>query len=734
MAAATREVYWNVGPVWPMYLMFAAALAVFGHGFYHRHYKLWRLGRAERRGASPRERLRGLALYALAQLRVLRDRYSGVFHLLFSWGIAVLTVGTLVVMVHQDFGIPVMRGRFYLYFQSLTLDIFGLLAMAGVAMAAAKRYLIRPDRLNTNAMDGLALGALFVILAQGFALEGLRIAATGDPWAAWSPIGSAIAAGVKALGWSVETARAWHAALWWSHAALAFAAIAALPWTKAFHLVTGPANIYFRSLEPKGALRPLDLEASETLGAARLTDFSVKDLFDLSACMECGRCQQACPAYNTGKPLSPKMVILDLRGHLREAGPGLLAARRRGGAAGAGGGDGAGGSAGAHAGAGTGGAAGVGGVAGAGPQAGEGPSPLIGQVIAEETLWSCTTCRACMTECPVFIEHVPKIIDLRRYLVMERSDFPPGMQEAMRGLEARGHPFRGATASRSDWYRDLGVPEMAEVGDAREIDVLHWAGCAAAFDERNQRVARAFARVMQRAGVRFAVLGPEENCTGDPARRIGHEYLFQVLARQNIATLQGYGVTRIVTACPHCFNTLKNEYPRFGGEFEVIHHSRFIARLLAEGRLRLSDGAGAGAARRLTYHDPCYLGRYNDTYDEPRAVLDRLPGSERVEMTRSRDRGFCCGGGGGRAWLEETGARINHARAGEAVGTGADTIAAACPFCLMMLEDGVKARQGEREVSVRDLAELVEETTRPREAGKGGGGGADGEGGGGGGH
>lgn len=690
VVTATREVYWNIAPVWGLYLLFAVSLAVFGHGFYHRHYKLWRLGRSERRGGDIRERLMGVVRYALAQRRVLRDRYSGIAHLLLSWGVLILFTGSLVVMIHHDFGLPIMRGRFYLYFQSLTLDLAGLAAIIAVLMTAYKRYVIRPERLDQGPVHGLVLAVFLAILASGFVIEGLRIAATNDPWAAWSPIGAAVARVLAGTGLSESLLRRWHAFFWWGHAALALAAVAALPWTRALHLLLGPVNIYYRQLGPKGALRPVDLENSATLGAARVTDFTAKDLFDLSACMACGRCQAACPANESGKPLSPKRVILDLRGHLLKAGSAVE--------------PGAGGSFG-------------GGKAGNNPgdNTGNNPdeenaSPLIGRVIAEETLWSCTTCRACMTECPVFIEHIPKIVEMRRYLVMERSAFPPGMQEAVRSLEARGHTFRGATASRSDWYRDLGVKEMAEVGDGEKIDVLFWAGCAATFDERNQRVARAVARVLQRAEVRFAVLGPEEMCTGDPARRIGHEYLFQMIARQNIATLQRYGITRIITACAHGYNTLKNEYPQFGGHFEVWHHSRFIDRLLLEGRLKITGGASLGG---VTYHDPCYLGRHNDTYDEPRRVIDRLPGARRIEMSRSRDRSFCCGGGGGRVWEEESGTRIAHIRAAEAVGTGAGTVAVACPFCMSMLEDGVKARQGDREVRVRDIAELVEEATRP---------------------
>ncbi|MBX5465666.1 MAG: (Fe-S)-binding protein, partial [Clostridia bacterium] len=345
--------------------------------------------------------------------------------------------------------------------------------------------------------------------------------------------------------------------------------------------------------------------------------------------------------------------------------------------------------------------------------AGEPVSRLVGPVIAPEALWACTTCRACMEACPVFIEHVPTILQMRRYQVMELADYPATMQEALTSLEERGHPFRGSAASRLDWAEGLEIPLLSELGSADEVEYVFWVGCSAAFDERNQKIARALATVLQRAGVRFAILGDEERCTGDPARRMGNEFLFQMTAQENVDLLGRYGVRRLLTLCPHCYNTFRNEYPRFGGRYEVVHHSQLLRELLASGRLRVTRPS----LLETTYHDPCYLGRYNDEYEAPRAVLGSVGGGPLLEMERNRNRSFCCGAGGGRMWAEEEPSqRVNRERARQALATGARRVGTACPFCMTMLEDGVKSETGgDGSVEVRDLAEIVEEATRPLE-------------------
>jgi Fe-S oxidoreductase/nitrate reductase gamma subunit len=651
----TREVYWNVSDTELIYVFLVPVLAIFAYGIY-RHVRRWRMGQPEGRSLLSLRRLKGIMLYGFAHRRFLSNPYAGCFHLLFFSGFVVLFIGTVVVWMHAEFGLRVMQGRFYLYFQSLALDVFGLLALVGLLMAFCRRFFFKPERLKNTWRDAITVPLLVVILLTGFALEGLRIAATGDPWAAWSPVGL-LAGKLFTAVLPMDGFRPLHASLWWFHLALVFSLIAWLPYSKLLHLFTAPANIYFRALDAKGAMiKPVDLETAESFGTERIDQFSWKGLLDLDACTECGRCQDACPAFATGKPLSPKSLILDLRDELH--GQDLR------------------------------------------PAAGQ-ASPMIGGRIQEETLWSCTTCGACMEVCPVFIEHVPKIVDMRRHLVMEEGRLPDTMQQAMRSLEAHGHPYPGTTASRLDWCRGLDVKILSEAGNA---EYLYWVGCSTALNTRNQKTARALVQILQEAGVDFAILGNEEHCTGDAARRMGNEYLFQTLARGNIDLLASYQVKKIITTCPHCFNTFKNEYPQFGTDYEVHHHSQFLARLIEEGRWTPPEGV----AETVTFHDPCYLGRYNETYDEPRAVIAAIPGVDTVEMERHRETSFCCGAGGGMMWAEDpSGKRASNLRARQALETGSDVLGVACPFCMIMMEEGVDAEKGEREIEVRDIAELL---------------------------
>lgn len=652
----TREVYWNISHVWLMYVLLIPTFVIFTYGFYRR-CRLWRLGKAEERSDAILERLKGLFVYGFGQARLLRSRYAGLFHLFFFFGFGVLFIGTLVVLVHEDLGLRIMQGNFYLYFQSLALDLFGLLAIFGIVMAAHHRYVLKTPRLNNSWQDALILGFLLVILLTGFMVEGLRIIGTRDRWAQWSPVGWVAGRFFEVL-LPADMFGPLHAFLWWFHLILVFALIAWLPYSKLLHIFTSMANIYFRSLEPRGRmLRPVDMGAA-TFGVNKLYQFTWKDLLDLDACTECGRCQDACPAYATDKPLSPKNLILDLchdlhaqnlRHESRETGPSIM-----------------------------------------------------GRVIKEETVWACTTCMACMEECPVFIEQVPKIVDMRRHLVMEEGRLPSSMEQALRNLETRGHPYTGLSSSRLDWCQGLNLRVLCE---GERTDYLYWVGCSTSLNARNQKVARTFSRLLQRAGVDFAILGEKEYCSGDPARRMGNEYLFDMLARRNIEILQSHNVEKIVTTCPHCFNTLKNEYPRLGGNFTVYHHSHILSKLVSEGRLKASDKIDA----TVTYHDSCYLGRYNDIYEEPRKLITAVAGSGPAEMEQCRKRSFCCGAGGGLMWSEEPNSkRINNARTEQALKTGAGIVSVACPFCMTMMEDGIKTLQADQAVAVLDIAELLE--------------------------
>jgi len=434
-------------------------------------------------------------------------------------------------------------------------------------------------------------------------------------------------------------------------------------------MLASPFNILLRSPRPKGALSPIDLETAETFGVAKITDFTWKQLLDCYSCVVCGRCQDSCPAYASGKPLNPKKVILDIKKHLLEVGPELLKAKGK--------------------------------VEASSANPGR---ALIGEVVIEDEIWACTTCRACQEVCPVGNEHIDKIIDLRRNLVLEQAVIPETAEGALRSIESRGHPWRGTTLVRTDWAEGLDIKILAEDSD---IDILYWVGCTEALEDRSMKIAQAVGKLLKLAGIKVGILGTEESCCGEPARRLGNEYLFQMQTQKNIELLKNYNVKKIVTACPHCYNTLKNEYPQFGGEFEVIHHTEFITNLLEEGKLRIIKG-GSGA---ITYHDSCYLGRYNGIYKPPRQILNNMPDVTVVEMEQNRRNSFCCGGGGGRMWLEEKiGRRISEMRIEQVIEAKAQIVATACPFCLQMFDDAIKAKAVEESLKVMDIAELVAES------------------------
>jgi Fe-S oxidoreductase len=648
-----REVYWNIPGHLFLYLLFFPFLVVWLYGIY-RHTRMILRGAPAAVLGSLWDRFKGVVTYAVWQRRIAKDPLSGLLHRSISWGFAVLFIATCLVALQDYFGIPTLRGSFYLYFMSLTVDLFGLTAIGGVLIALVRRYGLRPDRLLLPRLGwsyGILLGLLLIIMATGFLIEGLRIAATDDPWGRWSP-GGWLASGLF-RGTDHAQQLFIHRALWWSHAVLAFTFIALLPYGVGMHITSAAANVLLKNREGSGVLRPIDLDRAERFGAGAINQLTWKDHLDLEACTECGRCQAACPAWITGKPLTPKGVIIDLRDHMR-----LVAD-------------------------------------------GEESRKMVSEVISHDVLWACTTCGACHQECPIFIEPIPKIVEMRRHLVMEEADFPETMQQALRSLEERGHPFRGASASRTDWAKGLSVKTVATDGPP---EILYWVGCTAAFDERNQQVAAAFVKLLQHAGVDFAILGEEERCTGDPARRIGNEYLFQTLARENIATLNGYGIKKIVTTCPHGFNTLKNEYPALGGNYEVVHHTQLLADLVKEGRLRPEkriDGV-------VSFHDPCYLGRHNGVYDAPRQVLGAIPGLAVKEMDRCRERSFCCGAGGGLMWFEEKiGKRVSWERTEEALALQPQVLASACPFCLIMFEDALKVKDAIGQTRPLDVAELM---------------------------
>jgi len=679
---ASREIFWNIG-IGPfiLYPVAAVAVAILIYAIYRRCL-LWMIGKPDNRFDNLGKRIWDFIVTGvvdgLFHRRFFREPYPGIMHFLIFGGCGLFLLGAFLDFISHYF-FHFIHGDFYLGL-GLAVDIGGVFVLIGVIMAAVRRYIQKPERLNTVLDDAVVLSLIFVVVVTGFFIEGFRmIAATPEglsqpefyshpEWSMWS-FGGYWMAGLFA-GLAEGTRIAWYTGLWWFHVVLSVGAVIyiCLSFDRLTHILVSPVNVFFRSFRAKGALVPINIEEAETFGVGKIEDFTWKQLLDLDACTNCGRCQDRCPAYLSDKPLSPRKVIQDLKTHLLERSDALLAAK------------------------------------GANPGNGNGgdvAKAMLGEVITEDELWACTTCRACMEICPVFVEHIDKIVDMRRNMVLEQASMPETGEAVLRCIETRGHSCRGTTYTRADWSNGLDVKLLSE--DAN-VDLVYFVGCAAALEDRSMKVAIAFVKILKAAGVNFAILGPEETCCGEPARRLGNEYLFQMQAMKNIEMLKGYNVKKIVTTCPHCFNTLKNEYPQFDGEFEVIHHTELIADLLKQGKIKptpLSDG-------KLTYHDSCYLGRHNDIYNQPRQVLSSISQSKLLEMKQSRRNGFCCGGGGGRYWMEERiGQRISEMRIDQVVETGADVVATACPYCLQMFEDAIKAKEVEESLKALDIAELL---------------------------
>jgi len=664
-----REIYFNIGlERMFIYFFMALMLAVFFAGIV-RVMRLWALGRPEMRTDRLLERLGSVWVFIVGQRRVRREASAGSMHLLVFFGFTILVIATAIVAL-EDWAQLVTKHSFlngvpYLVY-SLFADIGGLMLVVGIVWAIVRRYVRPARRLLHQPTDAIHVAALLFFGVSGFFIEGFRIAITEldthRDWAAWSPVGTLVAFAVQGLG--EPMLRAAHRFTYWSHITLVFAWLAYIPYSKMAHILYAPLNAFFVPLKPKGALTPIpawEFETAETFGVGKLEEFNWKDLLDLSTCMECGRCEEWCPASVSEKPLSPRRLITSLRDYMLEVGPALVT----------------------H-------------------QPIDVEKRMVGDIILDDVLWSCTTCRYCQETCPVMIEHVDKIIDMRRYLVLTEARIPEAVQTTLANIERRGHPWRGTQHTRTDWFADLGLKTLAE-WEGEPPEVLFWVGCTGALVDRNIQVTRAIVEVLQTAGVRFGILGAEETCTGDPARRMGNELLFQMQAQQVIATLEQHGVTKILTGCPHCFNTFSSEYPQLGGRYEVMHHSQFINELIASGRLTVERNADG----TVTYHDSCYLGRYNGVYDQPRAIVDAV-GMQRVEMALSRDRGMCCGAGGGHAFMSMSiGERVNYIRAQQALDTGAQAVAVACPFCMQMFDDGLRAKGAADQVKLYDVAELV---------------------------
>ena len=696
-----REVFWNAQHFEALLFLFTGiAVVVFAYGLYRR-WQMWTaMGKPEIRWDNRNERIKLFLRDGLLQIKTFKDIYPGIMHGLIFFGFLILIFGAAFdateFHVAEPLGVPFLTGKVYLFF-SFLMDLFGLAVLIGTFMAIDRRYLARPDRLGYKGQvdntpdDAIVLLLLAGIIITGFVIEALRIGVTASqaPWEVWSFAGWALAKAFAGL--DSASAKVMHKFTWWTHTFLALGFIAYIPYSRLMHIITTPANHFMQDLKPVGTIEPIrDFENAESFGVGTLEEFTWKQIFDSDACTRCGRCQDGCPAYLTGKPLSPKKLVQDLKTYWLEKAPAIVEAKKASGE--------------------------IFNIKALAPldnavktieekyqgeKAGEAAEKaLVGDAVKLDELWACTNCMYCMENCSASIEHVPKVIGMRQYKVLTEADFAPELQLAYRNMENNSNPWGVGAHARADWAKELGVKTLAENPD---VEYLFYIGCAGSFDDRGKKVTVAFAKILQAAGVSFGILGTEEGCCGDSAMRGGNEYLYQTLAQMNIDVMNGYGVKKIIATCPHGYNALKKDYPNFGGKFEVYHHTEIIADLIAKGKISLKNPVQGV----FTYHDSCFLGRYNDVYEQPRKILGAVPGASLVEMERNMGKSFCCGAGGARMWMEEHGEKINDARAKQAIDVKADTIAVGCPFCLTMMSDGLKTHSMEEKMTSLDIAEIV---------------------------
>jgi Fe-S oxidoreductase/nitrate reductase gamma subunit len=606
-------------------------------------------------------RLADFLTNAVLQRRTYRKLYPGIMHALIFWGVTIQVLGTAINLMQMQLFIPMVelpfpRGQLYLAFE-LVMDLAGLSILLGVSMALFRRLVMRPKTLETRGDDLAALALLALIPLAGFTLEGLRLTAAAPAWSGWSPVGSIVSAGLIALGITPEGAAAAHAWFFWGHITLALTLLAIIPFTKLRHLVYTPLNVLLRPRRKPGVLQPIDnIDETDILGVGKISEFTPRQLLSFDACVRCGRCEEACPAVASGMEYSPRLLIQSLRDAMQ------ISLGYPNGKA----------------------------------------DPLLDGGISEEAIWSCTTCGACQASCPAFVNAVDEIIDLRRYRTLTTGKLPKSVADMLRNMERKGNPWGIPADERLLWIEEL---QLRQLAPGESTDILFFMGCAATFDERNKKSARAFVHLLQKMGVDFAVLGMDEMCCGESGRRLGHEALFQEFARQNIETFSKVSFNRIVTQCPHCYNTLKNEYPQFGGYLNVQHYTEYLEEQAAA---KLSFSTNGSSNHPVAFHDSCYLGRYNQIYRQPRQVLENA-GIPLAEMEKHGADSFCCGGGGGQMWMETNpNTRINHNRLKQALDTNASMLATACPYCLLMFEDAVRSKGLGDKFEVFDIAEILE--------------------------
>jgi Fe-S oxidoreductase/nitrate reductase gamma subunit len=627
------------------------------------------LGKDENRSDQVAKRVKTLLSVTFGHQRFWKELYPGTMHFLIFLGAILIFMGKIVRLFSYPVGLTNPPQNIFKY-ASCVSEIGGLLVIVGGGMAVYRRYILKPSRLETTPERTLIFVWGVILLITGYLVKGYRIATVGatipSDWLSWAPISYAVSHFFLILPTApLNELLLWHRVLIHALPAFLFFAYVFVTRTPLQHFFLSPINVFFRSLKLKGILAPIpNFEEAETFGVREISEYTWKQLLDLEACTNCGRCQDVCPAHLTQKPLSPRRMTQNLKNHLRREGSKLLSP----------------------------------------PPDQRQPEAIMEKTVAEDELWACTNCMACEEACPVCIEQISRNIDLRRYLVLVETKYSSDIRLTLKNLEKSNNPWGMARGLRTEWTKDLGVKIFSEVTDP---EILFWVGCCGSYDARNQKVATSMVKILQASGIRFGILGNEEGCCGDPARRIGNEYLFQMTAEANIEIMKGCGVKKILTLCPHCFHTLKNEYPQFGGEFQVIHHTQFLTELISSGKLKLTKPIN----KVITYHDSCYLGRANQIFEAPRKILKSIPGLKLIEMERHHNRSFCCGAGGGRMWMEEhIGTRINQMRTDQAIEVKAELIGTACPYCLTMLFDGIKEKGKAETMAAFDLSELVEQS------------------------